>query len=110
MNIIVKNEFLQTVVAFGNSGLPLGQRDDLIDLAIIAQESNDLTLLQLFEKLPSLATLKKAKTDKELKAVLPEVVEGQQTTQEMIDAAVPEDFNKNTKLEELNKKAPTPSK
>jgi len=64
----IKKEHETTVVAFGNSGLPLGQRDDIDQLAIIAQESKNPSLLALFEKLPTLAELKKTKTDAELKA------------------------------------------
>jgi hypothetical protein len=65
----IKKEYLQTTVAFGKSGLPLGNRDDIDDLAIIALESKDKTLLSLFETLPTLAELKKSKVDTELKAI-----------------------------------------
>lgn len=69
MNIKIKDEYKKTVVAFGNSGLPLGERDDLYLLAIIAMESQDPSLLQFFEKLPTLEALKKEKTDRELKRI-----------------------------------------
>lgn len=107
-NIKIKEEFLQTVVAFGKSGLPLGSRDDLADLAIMAQESGDPVLLQYFDgKLPTVAALKKAKTDAELKAIMPAVDE-KLTTKEIIDAAVPPAFNRETRVEELNDKPPSP--
>jgi hypothetical protein len=67
----IKAEFLNKVVAFGKSGKPLGERDDIDDLAIIALESGNKTLLVLFETLPSLGELKKAKTDLQLKKIAP---------------------------------------
>jgi hypothetical protein len=65
----VKDEHKSTVVAFGNSGLPLGQRDDLIDLAIIAQRSQDPSLLCLFDDLPTLEQLQKQKIEPLLPAI-----------------------------------------
>lgn len=60
----IKEEFLGTVVAFGGGGpKPLGERDDIDRLAIIAQESQDKSLLNLFEVLPSLHELKEEATD-----------------------------------------------
>lgn len=64
---VVKKEFRNKRVAFGKSAAPLSQREDLDDLAIIALESNDKSLLLLFEKIPSLALLKKTKTESMLK-------------------------------------------
>lgn len=64
----IKKEFETTVVAFGNSGLPLGKRDDIDQLAIIALESGNPNLLSLFEKLPTLEELKKTKVATELSA------------------------------------------
>jgi hypothetical protein len=64
---IVKEEFQNKKISFGKSGLPLGQRDDIDELAIIALESNDKSLLNLFEKLPPLAELKKKKVDEQLR-------------------------------------------
>lgn len=66
----IKKEFLGKRIAFGKSGDALGKRTDIDDLAIIALESNDKTLLRLFDKLPTLADLKKAKTDQQLKGVV----------------------------------------
>lgn len=65
----IKKEFLTKKIAFGKSGDALGQRKDIDELAIIAIESNDKTLLRLFDKLPTLAELKKTKTDQQLKSV-----------------------------------------
>lgn len=65
----IKKQFLHKRVAFGNSAAPLGQRTDIDDLAILALESKDPTLLMLFESLPDLQALKKTKTDAQLKKV-----------------------------------------
>jgi hypothetical protein len=67
MDIKIKKEFKKTVIGFNNSGLPLGERDDLDVLAKIAQESQNPELLKLFDgELPSVSKLKKVKTDKDL--------------------------------------------
>ncbi|WPV66278.1 hypothetical protein [Chitinophaga sp. LS1] len=60
-SIKLKKQSESVVVAFGTSGLPLSQRDDLLDLAIIAQQSQDPTLLSHFEELPPLDQLLKEK-------------------------------------------------
>lgn len=65
----IKKNHHQTTVAFGKSGLPLGHRDDIDQLAIIALESKDQRLMSLFEYLPSLEELKKQKVDKELSRI-----------------------------------------
>jgi hypothetical protein len=62
----IKEEFLNKRIAFGKSGDPLGKREDIDDLAIIALTSNNKTLLDLFEVIPSLDILKKNKTESEL--------------------------------------------
>lgn len=64
----IKKEYADTVVAFGNGGGPLKDRNDIDELAIIAQESQDPTIMEFFEVLPPLADLKKTKVDAELKA------------------------------------------
>ncbi len=61
MSVKIKKQFESTIVAFGNSGLPLGKRNDILDLAIIAQQSQDPSLIQLFEELPPLADLQNQK-------------------------------------------------
>lgn len=63
----VKEEFRNKKISFGKSGLPLGERDDVDELAIAALESNDKSLLKLFEQLPPLAELKKKRVDDELR-------------------------------------------
>lgn len=68
----IKQEFLNKRVAFGKSAAPLYKRDDIDDLAIMALESKNPELLQMFEELPELSVLKKAKTDAELKALSPD--------------------------------------
>jgi hypothetical protein len=62
-DISIKPEFLNTVIAYANSGVRLKDRSyvDLIDLAIMAQRSGNPNLLILFEKLPDLATLQQMK-------------------------------------------------
>jgi hypothetical protein len=65
----IKEESKSAVVAFGNSGLPLGQRDDIDQLARIALESQNPNLLFLFESLPTLEELKKAEFEGGLKKI-----------------------------------------
>lgn len=55
----IKKEFANKRVAFGNSGARLSERKDIDELAIIALESKNPSLLMLFEVLPDLETLKK---------------------------------------------------
>jgi hypothetical protein len=52
-----------TVIAFNNSGVVLKDRSqsDLIDLAIMARESGDRSLIKLFEALPELSELRNMK-------------------------------------------------
>lgn len=63
----IKEEYKGRRVGFNNSAKPLGQRKDIDDLAIIAIESQDPSLLRLFEKLPSLAELIKQRVESQLK-------------------------------------------
>lgn len=64
----IKDEFKSTFIAFNGGGRKLlGERDDIDVLAIIAHESQDKTLLVLFEELPPLAELKKARVEASLK-------------------------------------------
>ena len=58
----LKEEHKDRVIGFNGSGLPLGQRNDLKDLAEIAVKSNDKSLLELFEELPTLAEIEKSKS------------------------------------------------
>jgi len=62
----IKKEYLNKRVAFGKSAAPLHKRDDLDDLAILAHESQDPSLLILFDVLPPLAQLKKNRTEVQL--------------------------------------------
>lgn len=63
----IKEEFKKTIIAFGGGGkVALGERKDLDKLAILAHESRDPTLLNLFESLPSLEELKRKSTDRQL--------------------------------------------
>lgn len=63
----IKPEHAKKYVGFGTKTGNLGDRDDIDDLAIIAHESQDPSLLDLFESAPSLDDLKKAKTEGQLK-------------------------------------------
>ena len=53
----IKEQYKDKVVGFNNSTTPLGYRDDLDKLAEIAIQSNDPSLLELFEEIPSLEKL-----------------------------------------------------
>jgi hypothetical protein len=59
----IKKLYQKTRMAFGASGLPLGKRskDEILDLAIIARESNNPTILDFFEEIPELHDLRKMK-------------------------------------------------
>lgn len=63
MILTVKNIYRNTVIAFNNSGVSLGNRteSDLLDLAIMALSSKNPNLLKLFESLPGINTLKELK-------------------------------------------------
>jgi hypothetical protein len=67
--IRIKNLYKGTRIAFGASGLPLGKRskEDILDLAIIAQDSKNPNILVLFEgDLPPLDELKKIKLQNQI--------------------------------------------
>lgn len=67
----IKPEYKTKRVVYNNSGVALGKRTDHNELAIIALESGDKSLLRLFENIPDLAALKKTKTESELNRPLP---------------------------------------
>ena len=54
----------KTVVGFNNSLLPLGERNDIDMLAEIAVRSGNKALLDLFETVPTIKELDKAKVSK----------------------------------------------
>lgn len=64
----LKPGFKNKKIAFGKSGRPLGQRDDLDDLAIIAIESGNRSLIELFTHLPDIAELKRQRVEAQLTA------------------------------------------
>ena len=76
MGVKIKTEFLNTVIGFNYSALPLGERDDLYILAEMAQNSNDRDLLNLFEELPDKNEIQAKKVEKLLEetadAITPE--------------------------------------
>jgi hypothetical protein len=64
----IKQEFLGVVIGYNGSALPLGKRTDIDELAIIAQKSQDPSLLKLFEEeLPDAEVLIQEKVDAEIK-------------------------------------------
>lgn len=68
----IKEEFKQKKISFGkNSDKPIGDRHDIDDLAVIARESGNPNLIRLFETLPELADLKKARLEPQLKRPVP---------------------------------------
>lgn len=67
----IKNEYLGRRIGFNKSMAPLYKRDDIDQLAIMAIESKNPNLIKLFEELPELSVLKKAKVDQELKRDVP---------------------------------------
>lgn len=67
----IKHKYLNKRVAFGKTAAPLYKRDDIDDLAIMAHESKSPSLIKLFEVLPDLDVLKKARTDAALKKNAP---------------------------------------
>lgn len=64
----IKAEFANNYVAFGKSKKKLGERQDIDDLAILAHQSGDESIQDLFETLPPLADLQAAKTKEDLKS------------------------------------------
>lgn len=60
----IKEQYKDKVVGFNNSTTPLGNRDDLDKLAEISIQSNDPSLLELFEEIPSLEKLYEEKGKK----------------------------------------------
>jgi hypothetical protein len=65
----IKPEYQNKKIAFNKHASPIGFRPDIDDLAIMAHESQDPSLIRLFKKLPPLSQLKKQKTDLELKNI-----------------------------------------
>lgn len=51
----IKEEYKSTIVGFNNSGLPLGEREDLDKLAELAHTNPGLA--KYFEKLPSMRVI-----------------------------------------------------
>ena len=67
----IKKEKEKTILAFGKGGGELGKRSqaDLTQLAIIAHQSGDQSIIDLFEgELPPLEELQKKTTEKAIKA------------------------------------------
>lgn len=63
MNLKVKVQYNNTVIAFAGSGVVLSKRSpmELIELALLGISSGDKSILNLFESLPSRSELQKMK-------------------------------------------------
>jgi hypothetical protein len=65
---IIKEEFKSTLVVFNGGGQKLlGEREDIDVLAVMALESQNPNLINLFEYLPSLEELKSAQFEAQIK-------------------------------------------
>lgn len=71
MHIEIKREYKQTVIATGNNGLPLGSKpkSEILDIAILARQSKDSSLLKMFKNLPPLETLLQEKVNNEISSL-----------------------------------------
>jgi hypothetical protein len=80
--IEIKQEYKSTCVAFGASGLPLGQRsqDDLADLAEMAQYNKDLE--RFFVTVPDRQYLDEYKKNKVMQATQPVITPEAEQVQE----------------------------
>jgi hypothetical protein len=73
----IKDKYKKTVVGFNGSATPLGERDDILELADIAVRSQDPSILMLFKKAPTAEDVK-AEREKEFfktevnESILPE--------------------------------------
>ncbi|AZA82161.1 hypothetical protein C1637_09975 [Chryseobacterium lactis] len=63
----IRPKYKNKVVGFNGSAAPLGERDDFAVLAEIAVNSQDPSLLILFNKTPTAEDVKKFKTQKFMK-------------------------------------------
>jgi hypothetical protein len=86
----IKEKYLNKRVAFGKTAAPLYKRDDIDDLAIMAWESKSPSLIKLFEVLPDLDVLKKARANAAIKK----------------DVTVVEDHSKEDPNKELKEQRP----
>ena len=62
--ISIKEKYKKKVVGYNGSTTPLGERNDINILAEIALSSNDPSLLELFEQIPTLEELRNKKGEK----------------------------------------------
>ncbi len=75
--IKIKAEYGNTIIAFGDNGVSLKKRTEgeIINLGIIAHESKDPSLLNLFEVLPSVDELRRLKLEANIRKYQPAPVE-----------------------------------
>ena len=62
--ISIKEKYKKKVVGYNGSTTPLGERNDINILAEIALSSNDPSLLELFEEIPTVEELRNKKGKK----------------------------------------------
>ncbi|WNI34692.1 hypothetical protein [Chryseobacterium sp. SG20098] len=82
MELEIKDEFLNTVVGFNNSSLPLGNRKDLHVLFEIATKSNNKRLQSYFKEIPTSSEFDKIKEDQILEETKPS---GNESTNAIIE-------------------------
>lgn len=91
MGLKIKDEFLNTVVGFNNSSLPLGNRNDLHVLFEIAKKSNNKKLLSYFKEIPTSSVFDKIKEDQILEETKPS---GNELTNTIIEKQPPKKSRK----------------
>lgn len=71
--INIKAEYGNTIIAFGDNGVSLKERkqSEIVTLGIMAHESQDPTLLKLFESLPSVDELRRMKLEANIQKYQP---------------------------------------
>ena len=84
MQLKIKEAHHHRVVGFNNKALPLGQREDILELALIARSSGQKSLMDVFEFLPTMEELKRIKEGKVLPE-LPPVLEEETPTEQTIE-------------------------
>lgn len=67
----LKPEFKKRVIAYGDSGKALGQRNDLHKLLLLSYQSGRQDYIDMFDNPPTHAQLKKTLTDEALATIPP---------------------------------------
>lgn len=71
LHIKIKPEFKKKVIAYGDSGAALGQRNDLHKLLLLSYNAGRQDYIDMFDDPPTEAQLKKALTDEALGVIPP---------------------------------------